>query len=212
MFTDREDAGRQLAAQLSSCAGLNPLVLAIPRGAVPMAHIIAQALGGELDVVLVHKLGAPFNPEYAIGSVDETGWVYVTPEAAAAGATPEYLEREQSRQIESLRQRRTAYTPFCPPVSATGRTAIVVDDGLATGATMIAALHAVRSRDPARLIAAVPVAPPDTLERVRPHADEVVCLLTPPHFGAVSQFYAAFPEVTDDTVMTILKEAGRKPR
>jgi len=208
LFKNRADAAHALAKQLASYRGTRPLVLAIPRGAVPMGQIIAQELEGDFDVVLVRKLGAPFSDEYAIGAVDESGWVYQSPMAASAGADDAYIEHETQRQLALLRQRRERYTPFRPRVDPAGRTVIVVDDGLATGATMIAALHAVRVRKPARLLCAVPVAAPDSLEKVEALADEVVCLHAPLNFAAVGQFYENFDPVTDDEVTAILGVHG----
>ena len=205
LFRDRDQAAQQLAAALSAYQGKNPLVLAIPRGAVPMGRIIADALGGELDVVLVRKLPAPFNPEFAIGSVDESGDTYIADYAASAGGTPEYIEQEKQRQLATIRRRRAEYTPLRPPVDPAGRIVIVVDDGLATGATMISALHGLRERKPAKLVCAVPVAPLDTLERMRQYADDVVCLETPFSFQAVGQFYGDFPQVEDEEVVEILR-------
>ncbi len=204
-FRDREQAAHKLVAVLIEYQDKHPLVLAIPRGAVPMGRIIAEALGGELDVVLVRKLSAPFNPEYAIGSVDESGWTYVSDSAAAAGATPEYIEQEKQRQLATIRRRRAEYTPLRAPIDPVGRTVIVIDDGLATGATMIAALHGLREHQPAWLVCAVPVAPLDTVDRVRQYADDVVCLETPFSFQAVGQFYRDFPQVDDAEVMDILR-------
>jgi predicted phosphoribosyltransferase len=204
-FLDREHAAHRLADALSEYQGKNSLVLAIPRGAVPMGRILADALGGELDVVLVRKLTAPSNPEYAIGAVDEAGWTYIADFAAAAGATPDYIEQEKQRQLATIRRRRAEYTPLRSPIDPAGRTVIVVDDGLATGATMIAALHGLRERKPAWLVCAVPVAPLETLEQVRQYADDVVCLETPFSFHAVGQFYSDFPQVEDETVVEILR-------
>jgi putative phosphoribosyl transferase len=205
-FDDRNDAARQLADALRKYRGRNPLVLAIPRGAVPMGRIVADALEGELDVVLVRKLTAPSSGELAVGSVDENGWTYVADYARDMGVDDEYLEEEKRVQLDVLKRRRTLYTPWRRPIDPAGRVVIVIDDGLATGATMIAALHAVRSRKPATLVCAVPVASPDSLARVESLADEIVCLETPIGFHAVGQFYLAFDQVSDDTVTRILRQ------
>ncbi|WP_041352842.1 phosphoribosyltransferase [Nitrosospira multiformis] len=206
-FENRAAAARKLAEALSEYRGKNPLVLAIPRGAVPMAKIIADELEGELDVVLVRKVRAPGNPEFAIGSVDETGWVYLTSHARDVGADENYIKDEVSAQLETIRQRRAQYTPVRPSIDPAGRIVIVVDDGLATGSTMIAALHALRAKKPEELICAVPVAPPDTVEKVRNNADRVVCLSSPINFYAVAQFYMDFPQITDEEVIAILAVA-----
>ena len=204
LFRDREDAARRLAEALAQYRGQNPLVLAIPRGAVPMAKIIADALGGEVDVVLVRKLRAPGNPEFAIGAVDETGWTYLGDYAGRVGGSQEYIEAEKAAQLKVMRERRASYTPIRPPHDPAGRIVIVVDDGLATGSKMIAALHALRARRPQKLICAVPVAPPDTLAKVESYADEVVCLSAPEMFYAVGQFYQSFPQVSDAEVIALL--------
>lgn len=207
IFDDRLDAARKLAAALVAYRGANPLVLAIPRGAVPMGAVLAEALQGELDVVLVHKLSSQWSPEYAIGAIDESGWSFV---AAAAIGEEAWLKEEKAHQLAALRRRRALYSPERPPIDPRGRIAIVVDDGLATGATMIAALHAVRAQAPQKLICAVPVGALDSVAKVEPYADETVCLYAPWDFRAVGQFYRHFGQVEDDEVIDCLR-ARRTP-
>lgn len=203
MFKNRLDAAEKLARALDGYRKRHALVLGIPRGAVPMARHIAHQLEGKVDVVLVRKLPSPHNAELALGAVDETGWMYVGDYAARYGGTPEYLEQEKGRQLELMQQRRRQYTPIRPPFDPAGRMVIVVDDGLATGSTMIAAL---RARSPARLICAVPVAPPDTVEKVGAYCDDMVCLEAPWNFQAVGQFYQDFSQVSDEEVIAALAD------
>jgi predicted phosphoribosyltransferase len=209
MFENREDAARQLAQALGQWRGRRPLVLAIPRGALPMGQVLAEALDGELDVVLVRKIGAPHQPEFALAAVDETGALHWTPGVKPQSVDPVWLEHEKLGQLELLRRRRERYRRGRAGVDPAGRVVIVVDDGLATGSTMVAALHATRARSPERLICAVPVGAPEAVERVRPYADEVVCLATPDHFHAVSQFYRKFPQIEDEEAERILALAGK---
>lgn len=201
LFENREAVARELARRLEPYRGRSPLILAVPRGAVPMGRILAERLDGDLDVVLVHKLGAPYMPEFAIGAVDELGRV----ELRERGFDPDYVEREVRRQLVALRARRARYGGVCERQNPAGRIVIVVDDGVATGATLTAALRFVRAEGPARLVAAVGVAPPQTACDLAAEADEVVVLDTPPDFFAVGQFYADFPQVSDREVIEHLR-------
>lgn len=204
-FANRIEAGQVLAKRLDIHRGRHSLVLAIPRGAVPMGKIIAEALGGDLDVVLVRKLRAPDNPELAIGSIDETGVVYLDPDVRGLW-DDSYLETEKRAQLQTLKQRRALYGSGRAKTDVAGRVVIVIDDGIATGSTMIAALRATRAKHPARLIAATAVAPRETIQRIRPEADEVVCLDTPPVFLAIGLHFDDFSQVTDEEVVKILHE------
>lgn len=202
-FRDRIEAAEQLAGALQKFRGRHPLVLGIPRGGVIMARVIAERLEGEVDVVLVHKLGAPGQPEVALGAVDESGNVYVSP-SMRGWVSERYLEEEKRRQLAELRRRRAVYTPDRPPVNPAGRTTMVVDDGLATGATMKAALLALRKKNPELLVVAVPVSSPEAHAEVSSLADEVVCLHVPHFFMAVGQFYHDFRQVSDEEVIAAL--------
>jgi predicted phosphoribosyltransferase len=203
LFKNREHAARVLAHRLISYKGKNPLVLGIPRGAVPMAKIIADELNGELDVVLVRKIGAPDQPELAIGSVDEAGHIYLSEYASELCVSPDYIKSEADRQLATLRRRRALYTPNRPPIDPAGRIVIIVDNGIATGATMIAALRATRAKKPHKLIAAVAVAPPATAARLDREADKLVCLKVPTDFAAVGEFFEDFSQVSEDEVVSI---------
>lgn len=201
-FANREEAATLLAEHLMGERGQNPLVLGVPRGAVPMARVIADALGGELDVVLVRKLRAPGQPELAIGAVDEAGTVL---KGRYFGIpSDEYMRGEIRTQQEILRKRRELYMRAQPAIDPAGRVVIIVDDGIATGSSMLAAIASVRARKPRRLVVAIGVAPPETLERIRSQADDVVCLYSPADFYAVGQFFEDFSEVTDEMVVTAL--------
>jgi putative phosphoribosyl transferase len=205
-FRNREEAASLLADRLSQYRGDHPVVLGIPRGGIPMAHVIAQRLGAELDVMLVHKLRAPFQPELAVGSVDEAGHVYLAPFARDLAISQRDLDAEKQEQLATLKRRRERYTAAHPRVSLTGRTVILVDDGLATGATAIAAVRSARADRASRVVVAVGVAPPATVIRLGEEADEVVCLQAPAEFRAVGEFFADFSEVTDDEVVRLLAE------
>jgi predicted phosphoribosyltransferase len=207
IFADRYDAGRRLAAALLHLRDRRPFVLAVPRGGVIVARQVSDALQAPLDVIVPRKLRAPFNPEMAIGAVAEGGAVYVD-EEIARGIGQAYLEAEIAVQQTEIVRRVQAYRAGRPLPDLTGYTAIVVDDGIATGATVVAALRAVRRLAPAALVAAVPVAPPDGVARLAREADEVVCVSAPTLFHAVGQFYEDFRQVEDDEVVALL--AGQR--
>ena len=209
-FEDRRAAGRRLARALEPYRGRRPLVLGIPRGGVVVAEVVARELEGDLDVALVRKLRAPGQSELAIGAVTEQGLIFLH-ESADRFATDSYLQEEIEQTLELLRQRRGAYTPHRSPISPAGRVTIVVDDGIATGATMGAALRSVKQSGAERVVAAAAVAPPPTVQALRREADDVVCLRTPDPFQAVSLYFEDFSEVTDDEVMRLLAGLSKRP-
>jgi len=208
IFRDREHAAQLLAHALRRYKDRHVLVRAIPRGAVPMGRIIADELGGELDVVLVRKLAAPNAPELAIGAVDENGETFLPEGLDHVHVSQGYIEVERARQLAVLRERRALYTPHHASISPAGRIVIVLDDGIATGATMIAALRATRHKDPAELIAASGVIARETFDSVAAEADRVVCLQTPEYFGAVGHFFEHFDPVADEEVIAALAQHG----
>jgi putative phosphoribosyl transferase len=210
-FSDRTQAGRLLAERLKHLKDQRPVMLALPRGGVPVAYEIARVLQAPLDLVLVRKIGAPFQPELAIGAVvdgDNPELVLNSDLIADYGIPQSYIESERQRQLAEIERRRQLYLAGRPRAPVRDRTAIVVDDGIATGATMEAALRATRRAGPRRLVLAVPVAPPDTLERLRPEVDEVVCLKVPAFLGAIGSFYRDFHQLSDEDVISLLQQAA----
>jgi len=207
MFRNREDAGLQLAKRLQSLKLKDPLVLGIPRGGVVVAAVLARELGAELDVVLSRKLRAPYQPELAIGAIGEDGEIYLNSFAwEIPGVTEEYIRKEREHQIAEIERRTKLFRAAKPPAHAGGRSVIITDDGIATGSTMLAALHVLNAQKPQESILAVPVAPPDSLDRFRPLCNRLECLLAPSHFAAVGQFYDDFAQVEDDEVVRLLRE------
>ncbi|MGZ8350923.1 MAG: phosphoribosyltransferase [Allosphingosinicella sp.] len=209
-FADRREAGRRLAHALARFAGPDTLVLALPRGGVPVGFEVARALGAELDVLVVRKIGAPQQPELGIGAVvdgSEPQLVLNESLVEMSGATRAYVEAEMDRQLAEVERRKRAYRGERPDPVIAGRTVIVVDDGIATGGSMKAALQALRRRHPARLVMAVPVAPADSLAELGAACDEIVCLERPAFFYAVGAHYADFAQTQDTEVERLLAEA-----
>ena len=213
-FSDRADAGRQLAARLAELGLAEPVILALPRGGVPVAVEIARRLAAPLDLVLVRKIGAPGHEELAVGAIvdGERPELVLNPDVVAAyGIDDAWLEGAQNRQLAEIERRRHLYLGGRARVPIAGRTAIVVDDGIATGATVRAALHAVRRAGPRELVLAVPVAAAAVLARLGADADRTVCLETPRDLVAVGQFYRDFRQVEDDEVVRMLAACPPNP-
>ena len=209
-FADRSDAGCRLAGKLTHLRERQPVILALPRGGVAIGFEIAQALDAPLDIVLVRKIGVPWQPELAVGAVTDGAApeTFIDRHLAATLDVPEsYLQEETARQLSEIERRREIYCADRPRPEISGRTAIAVDDGIATGATMRVALQAIRRQDPAHLVLAVPVAPPDTLAALGTAADETVCLETPIGLGAIGFYYRDFHQLTDAEVTDLLARA-----
>ncbi len=208
---DRQAAGRALAEALGKYAGRDDvIVLALPRGGVPVAAEIAKALDAPLDVMLVRKLGAPWQPELAMGAIASGGIRVMNPEVVRGlGVSREAVEQVAREELEELERRERAYRGDRPWPDLAGRCVILVDDGLATGATMQAAIEAVRAQEPACIVVAVPVAPPDTVRALEPLVDEVICLFQPEPFMAIGQWYRDFSQLTDAEVKALLAEARK---
>ncbi|MDP3879517.1 MAG: phosphoribosyltransferase family protein [Dehalococcoidales bacterium] len=210
-FADREEAGRLLAAELRQYRGQNAVVLGIPRGGVVVAREVARLLDAELDVVLARKLRTPGHEELAMGSVAENGKLFLNREVVGElGVGEADIQQEKARQLAEIKRRNELIRRIQPRIPLKERIVIVIDDGVATGATTQAAFWAVRSEQPERLIAAIPVGPEDTIRRLARDVDEMLCLRTPPLFAAVGQFYQQFYPVEDEDVLRILKEESGK--
>lgn len=212
MFEDRKEAGERLAARLAQMALADPVVLALPRGGVPVAMPVAEALGAPLDLLLVRKIGAPGHEELAVGAVvdgEAHQVVFNTHVLSMLGMAEADFAPAIARKLAEIEERRTRYLEGTAPVSVAGRTAIVIDDGIATGATVKAALKALRLRSPARVVLAVPVAPADSLAEIEALVDETVCLEVPRDFYAVGAHYRRFDQVGDADVGAMMAEARR---
>lgn len=199
-----------LGARLAALQLADPVVLALPRGGVPVALEVARALDAPLDLLLVRKIGVPWQPELAVAAVMDGAEPVVVVERhiqTETGVKQEYIEQRAKEELAEIERRRRTYLADRAPVPVAGRTAIVVDDGIATGTTMRAALKGLRRRNPARLVLAVPVAPPDTINELRQEVDDVVCLAQPSFFGAIGYFYRDFHQLSDDEVITLMRQA-----
>jgi len=208
-FRDRREAGQLLAQALAFLKGKeNVIVLGIPRGGVVVAAEVARAIGAPLDVYITRKIGAPYNPELAIGAIASSGDVVLDEGLIGSlGVSPEFVQDETERQRREIERRLKKYRGNRPAQKLEGRTVVLVDDGVATGATTLAAIRALRKQKPAELILAVPVGPPDAVARLSEEVDRLVCLDTPPLFWAVGAFYAIFDQTSDEEVMRLLRES-----
>ena len=210
-FLDRADAGRRLATALMHLKDENPIVLALPRGGVPVAFEVAKALSASLDVILVRKIGAPRQKELGLGAIVDGAHPHIVlNEDVVRIVRPgdDYIREEAAREMTEIERRRALYRPNRPPLEAGGRTVSVVDDGIATGGTMKAVLKALRELHPQKLVLAVPVAPADSLGELAPLADEVIALATPERFYAVGAYYRDFTQTSDEEVVELLTRAN----
>lgn len=209
-FDDRREAGRLLADKLAERVFANPVIYALPRGGVPVAIEIAAALGAPLDLLLVRKIGVPGQEELAAGSIvdGERPDIIINRDiVSAAGMSKAQFDEAAARALREIERRRALYLEGAPPVTAKGATAILVDDGIATGASMRAAIEAVRRREPKRIVVAVPVAARETALEFQELADTLVCLSAPVHFGAVGYYYRDFTQLSDEDVITLMRHA-----
>ncbi|MUV88559.1 phosphoribosyltransferase [Halapricum sp. CBA1109] len=205
MFQTRTEAGRQLARLLDDYDVEADVVLAIPRGGLPVGRVVANSLQIPLDIVSARKIGAPQNPELAVGAVASDGTVWRNePLIGELAIEDTYLEDQIEHQRQAALDKIKRYRGERPPLEYSGKTVLIVDDGVATGATTIACIRQINNAGAERVILAIPVAPPETIEKLRSEADDVICVESPPHFGAVGQFYESFEQVSDERAKAYL--------
>ena len=212
-FSDRVEAGKRLTSAMRDFAGKNGIVLAIPRGGVVVGYEIAKALNLPLDVIIPRKIGAPANPELAIGAMTEDGTIILDDNLITyIGVQRDYIKAESERQKHEIERRLKLYRQNEPYPSLKGLDVVIVDDGIATGSTMKAALASVKNRGASTVTVAVPVGPPSTIKELKKQAARVVCLYTPEYFQAIGQFYTDFNQTTDEEVIQLLKQSKQKSR
>ncbi|MBU0648350.1 phosphoribosyl transferase [Patescibacteria group bacterium] len=206
-FTDRLDAGRQMAQALTRFKDQNPVVIALPRGGVPIGKVIATELDCPLDLAIVRKIGHPNSPEYAIAVIAEDGQLITNP-AEVAAIDPDWFRAESDKEKQEAKRRRKSYIPNHTTIDLTDKTAIIVDDGIATGLTMLAAIKQIKDKNPAKLIVCVPVSPRESADRIKPEVDEFISLSIPDYYlGAVGAYYDSFDQVSDEEVIELMNEA-----
>ena len=210
-FADRIEAGRQLALELKDLQGKSAVVLGIPRGGMIVARELAAALQADLDMVIARKIGAPGNPELAIGAISEDGNCFLDERVISlTRSSAAYIDRAKAGALAELRRRASLYRQVRPQVPLADRTVVVTDDGVATGSTMQASLWSARQEKPVKLIAALPVGPEETLTSLAEYADEVLCLRAPPFFDAVGRFYVHFDQTSDDELIEVLHQEAKR--
>jgi len=210
LFKDRIQAGQKLAEKLLEYKDKDVIILAIPRGGVVVAYEIAKVLNAPLDLIIPRKIGAPYQPELAIGAVTQDGTIILNEDIISYLPIPEnYIEAEAERQKKEIERRLIKYRGSAIEPKLENKIVIIVDDGIATGATMLAAIASIRKKKPLKIIAAIPVAPPESLEKIKEYADEIVCLQTPEPFFAIGQFYERFEQLEDEEVIDILNKSKK---
>lgn len=210
LFKNRREAGEKLAAQLEAYKGRKPLILAVPRGGVAVAEPVWENIGGELDLIITRKIGAPYQPELAIGAVSGDGFVMLNNNIVSRlNVTEDYINTAAEKEQNEIRRRIKIYRGNRSMPLIDNRLVVIIDDGVATGYTLLAALRSLQEKNPAKLVLAIPVGPPDTLTMLENEVDELLCLEAPVHFSAVGQFYRQFDQVSDSEVTAILQKAWK---